>query len=125
MDDVFVLSLTNEVHIRNLACALQLLGDVGLPMKLKKCHFFKGRVDYLGHVILPGNPAGATENSKSIQEATFPTDIMRLRSFLGACNMYRRFVEGYVTIAKSLTEMTRKKHDPDWLNSTEEHLGAF
>ncbi|CDF39938.1 unnamed protein product [Chondrus crispus] len=56
---------------------------------------------------------------------TFPRTLTQMRSFLGACNVYRRFVKGFAKIARPLTDMTRKGADPDFYNPTEAQLNAF
>ena len=59
------------------------------------------RVEYLGHVITPGrlSVANDVKATCAVREATFPESITQLRSFLGACNVYRRFVKDYSKIA--------------------------
>lgn len=46
--------------------------------------------------------------------ATFPIDQEKLRSFTGACNVYRRFIEGFEKWEGPLNEMLRKGSQPDW-----------
>jgi hypothetical protein len=49
---------------------------------LKKCHFFKDTVDYLGHVIRPGQLSVAEKNTAALKDMTHPTSQTELRSFL-------------------------------------------
>ena len=49
----------------------------------------------------------------------------QLRSFLGACNVYRRFVKDYSKIASPLADILRKNASNDWQNPTEEQLRSF
>jgi len=81
---------------------------------LAKCHFFKDRVDYLGHVVLPGKLAVAQESTKAIAEATFPETPTQMRSFLGSCNVYRRFAKDFAHIARPLNEMLTKERLPNF-----------
>ena len=60
-----------------------------------------------------------------VREATFPESITQLRSFLGACNVYRRFVKDYSKIASPLSDMVRKNAGNDWHNPTKEQLHSF
>ena len=82
-------------------------------------------MDYLGHVITPGKFSVATENTKSFTHATFPKNTTPLRSFLGAANVYRRFVAGYSGIARPLNGMLLKDAEPDWDSPTTDQLEAF
>ena len=55
----------------------------------------------------------------------FPRTLTQVRSFLGACNVYRRFVKGFAKIASPLTDMKRKDADPDHDNTTAAQIQAF
>jgi len=37
-----------------------------------------------------------------------------VRSFIGFCNFYRRFIEGYSKICKPLNDLTKKDINPQW-----------
>lgn len=53
---------------------------------------FSKPIDYLGHIIAPGNPHVATGTTKAFKALLYPTTVLELQSFLGLCNVYRRFV---------------------------------
>ncbi len=55
LDDVIVFSKSFEDHLRHVEEILHVLRGDGLSLMLRKCNFFKESVDYLGHVIRPGN----------------------------------------------------------------------
>ena len=76
-------------------------------------------------MITPGKLAVTTENTKSFVHAQFPRNTTQLRSFLGAANVYHRFVTGYSGIARSLNAMLRKDAEPDWDSPTKDELEAF
>ena len=86
IDDVVIFSKTEEEHFAQVSHVLTILEEAGVKLKLKKCFYFHQRVEYL----------------------TFPESITQLRSFLGACNVYRRFVKHYSKIASPLSDMLRK-----------------
>ena len=125
LDDVIVFSKSVDDHIAHIDEVLRILGDAGISLKLRKCEFFQRKVNYLGHVILPRKLAIAKESTKAIEEATFPRDLTQLRSFLGACNVYRRFIKGFAKIAHPLHQMLTKEGAPNWLNPTEKQRSAF
>ena len=51
LDDIIVFSNTVEEHLEHLTTVLTLLRNARITLKLKKCAFVQGRVDYLGHVV--------------------------------------------------------------------------
>jgi hypothetical protein len=44
---------------------------------------------------------------KAVLKWEKPTNVIEIRSFLGLAGYYRRFIEGFSTIASSLTKLTR------------------
>ena len=51
-----------------------------------------------------------------------PTTLKQVRAFLGLVGYYRKFIKGFVKIAKLLTLLTRQQVKFDW---TLEHQEAF
>ena len=112
-------------HLGHVDEILTLLGQAGSTLKLKKCEFFQPRVDYLGHVITPGKLAVALENTKAFADCRFSRNMKQMRSFLGAANVYRRFIKNFSGIAKPLNSMLKKDAKPNWHEPTHEARAAF
>jgi transposase InsO family protein len=125
LDDIIVFSPSYEEHIRDLDIVLGRLYGAGLSLKLKKCFFFKETVNYLGHVIQPGKLAVATKNTEALKHAKAPTTLTELRSFLGLCNVYRRFVPSFARIAAPLNALLRKGESRSEFAFTELQHEAF
>jgi transposase InsO family protein len=125
LDDIIIYSQTMEDHLTHLHDVLTLLGQAGLSLKLAKCHFLQETVDYLGHVIRPGKLEIATKNTDALRTAQPPRTQTELRSFLGLCNVYRRFVPGFSKIAGPLNQMLRKGESPRLGALSVEQLHAF
>ncbi len=49
-----------------------------------------------------------------------PTSTKELRSFLGLCNFYRRFVQGYATVAAPLNSLLKKDTSYSWTKECQE-----
>jgi hypothetical protein len=84
---------------------------------MKKFHFFKETVSYLGHVIHPGKLAVAGKNKSALKTTKFPTTQSELRSFLGLCNFYRRFVRGSRKSLRPSTHCSVRDKVHSWVNS--------
>ena len=125
LDDVFVFSRTHEEHAEHLDTVLGMLRTAGISLTPKKCSFFRPNVHYLGHVISPRKLSVADTAAEAFKTFTIPRTFTQVRSFLGACNVYRHFVKGFAKTARPLTNMTRKDAEPDFDNPTEAQLQAF
>jgi Reverse transcriptase (RNA-dependent DNA polymerase) len=112
-------------HLRHLGDVLSRLYGAGLSLKLRKCHFVKEPVSYLGHVIRPGQPAVAENNTAALKDIQAPTTQTELRSFLGLCNVYRRLVPHFSKIAATLNGFPRKGEGPKLGLLDEDQLHAF
>nr|GEX61136.1 reverse transcriptase domain-containing protein [Tanacetum cinerariifolium] len=72
------------------------------------------RVQFLSHVIDSRGIHVDSANIKSIKDWASPKMPMKIRQFLGLAGYYRRFIEGFSKIAKSITKLTQKGIKFDW-----------
>ena len=108
LDDVIVYSKNVSEHYDHLRVVLDLLMSAGVSLRIEKCHFFQESCDYLGHKISPGKLEVAKKCQEAIKKAIPPTNVTELRSFLGLCNVYRRFVASFARVAAPLTAKLQK-----------------
>lgn len=107
LDDVIVFGKSLEEHEERLLKVLDRLEEVGLKLSLDKCQFCQPKVKYVGHIISADGIATDPEKVKAVTNWPRPTDLKSLRSFLGFCGYYRRFVANYSAIVRPLTELTK------------------
>jgi hypothetical protein len=69
LDDIIVYSRSREDHLAHLDANLHRLYRAGLSLNLKKCHFFRSEVSYLGHVISPGTLSVSEKNTRALRTA--------------------------------------------------------
>ena len=108
LDDVIIYSNTVEDHMRHVKAILGALKAAGITLKFSKCELFTDTVKYLGHIIKPGTLSVDTIATKALTGAQHPRTQTELRSFLGLCNVYRRFVPGFAKLATPLNKLLRK-----------------
>jgi hypothetical protein len=107
LDDVIIHSRDVESHIKHVDAVLGTLRNAGVSLKLKKCSFFTDSVRYLGHVIRPGTLEIDKASVASLKNARAPETQSEIRSFLGMCNVYRRFLKNFAHTAEPLNALLR------------------
>ena len=93
-----------------------------LKLKVEKCVLFEEEVEFLGHVVNRDGVKPNPNNTAKIAQWKILETVTQVRQFLGLCSYYRRFVKGFATIAKPLTELTQKNATLVW---TEDCQKAF
>ncbi|GJS23487.1 putative reverse transcriptase domain-containing protein [Tanacetum coccineum] len=101
-------------HEEHLKAILELLKKEELYAKFSKCESWISKVQFLSHVIdsqcIHVDPA-KIEFIKDWASPKTPTEIRR---FLGLPGYYRKFIEGFSKIAKSMPKLTQKGVKFDW-----------
>lgn len=107
-DDILVYSKTYNEHLRHLEEVLSILQAHQLFIKASKCSFCQNQLEYLGHIISREGVATDASKIQNMLEWPIPNTVKQLRGFLGLTGYYRRFVQGYGTMCKPLTELLKK-----------------
>ena len=122
LDDIIVCGKTFEEMVKNLDEVFSRLQQAGLKLKARKCHLFAQRVEFLGHIISEEGVSTDPKKTECIRNWPIPSTVKEVRSFLGFCSYYRRFIFRFAEIAKPLHKLTEKSERFKW---TEECLEAF
>lgn len=106
---------------RTCSKALVLLTDEYVRLCLKKCKFFTNCIDYLGHAIRPGPLEVSTTTTYPLCRLVHPTNLTKLQSLFGLCNVLWRLVPNFPDVAASLKTKFRKGQLQtfDWLSNEE------
>ncbi|GJV76534.1 hypothetical protein Tco_1508118 [Tanacetum coccineum] len=114
IDDILIYSKKKEEHEEHLKLILELLKKEELYAKFSKCEFFIPKVQFLEHVIDSKGIHVDPAKIESIKDWASPKSPTKIRQFLGLAGYYRRFIEGFSKIAKSMTNLTQKNVKFDW-----------
>ncbi|GKA36173.1 putative reverse transcriptase domain-containing protein [Tanacetum coccineum] len=102
--------LTKQEHEEHLKLILELLKKE----ELYKCEFWIPKVQFISYVIdSKGNHVDPAK-IESIKDWASPKTATEIHQFLGLAGYYRRFIEGFSKIAKSMTKLIQKKVKFDW-----------
>ncbi|GFS51666.1 retrovirus-related Pol polyprotein from transposon 17.6 [Trichonephila clavipes] len=95
--------------------ALVYIDDIILFTKTIDEHF-----ELLGFVVTPEGILIDKDKSVSINEFPVPKDQKQIKSFLGCCNFYRRYIKNFAKRALPLTNLLRKDTPFEWTSETQE-----
>ncbi|GJU20273.1 putative reverse transcriptase domain-containing protein [Tanacetum coccineum] len=109
IDDILIYSKTKQEYEEHLKLILELLKKEELYAKFSKCAFWIPKVQFLSHVIDRKGIHVDPAKIESVKDWASPKNATEIRQFLGLTGYYRRFIEGFSKIPKSMTKLTQKK----------------
>ena len=112
--DLLVFSKNFEKHLDNLNQVFWRLREANLILKPEKCQFGVQTVKYLGHILSKEGVSVDTEKTDKVKIFPLPKSQRELKSFLGLCNYYRRFVKGFAKIASPLNALLSPARVAQW-----------
>ena len=108
LDDILIYSTTLEEHLAHIKKVFNKLREHSLRLKLKNFSFFKAETNYLGFVINENGVMPEARKVTVIKALAPPTTVREVRSLVGICSYYRRFIPHFSKIAEPIIALTRK-----------------
>ncbi len=105
LDDLIVFGRTLEEHEERLLKVLDRLQSKGLKLSLDKCTFCQTSVSYVGHIVSQEGVSTDPSKIEDVKSWPRPQNVSELRSFLGFCGYYRRFVKDYSEVSYPLNQL--------------------
>ncbi|UYV67035.1 K02A2.6-like, partial [Cordylochernes scorpioides] len=113
-DDFIIHSNSLEAHLGHLQEFFHFCKLENIKFNLNKCQFFKTSIDYLGYKISSGTCTPLVRNIDVINAIKPPTNVKTLQSFLGAINVYKKFIPDYARIRNSLNQLLKRNVKWEW-----------
>ena len=114
LDDVLVFSRNVEEHEKHMRLVFHALRQANLKLKPKKCRLSQESVTYLGYKLSRERIAPDENKPVAVRDWKRPENVTEVRSFIGFCSYYRRFIKDFAGIAKPLHQITKKNSRFTW-----------
>ena len=114
LDDVILFNKTEEEHLDTLREVLERIQAAGLKLKTQKCRFARREVTFLGHLISEEGIRPDPNKVAKVLAWPLPTSDEEMKSFLGLCGYYARFIQNYAAITKPLRDATMVDGQVKW-----------
>jgi len=120
LDDVIVFGSSFEELLHRTEAVFQRIRDAKLKLKPSKCSFFRRELFFLGFVFSVAGIETQPEKVKCVVDWPTPSNLHEVRSFMGICSYYRRFVARFATIVAPLHTLTKKNVTFRWSEECDE-----
>lgn len=94
--------------------------SAGLKLSPWRCKLFHRNVPYPGHVISAEGIAADPAEVNAAREWQIPKMAFEVRSFIGLCSYYRRFIKGFSKIARPLSRLTEAGRAFNWTSECDQ-----
>ncbi|KAE8970769.1 hypothetical protein PR001_g27106 [Phytophthora rubi] len=108
LDDCVIFSKDFPTHLVRVRQVLTRFQQAGFKLKMKKCHWGRSQVAFLGHIVTPTGILPNPEKVKAVMNVKRPVDVHGIRSFLGLTSYFRRYIPGYASISAPLERLKVK-----------------
>lgn len=109
LDDICLFSNNWADHIKGLKSLLESLKLHGLTARPSKIEIGMEKITFLGHVISHQLVKPVGETVQRILDLQIPKTKKDVRSLLGLCNYYRKFIPNFASLLHPITELTKTK----------------
>ncbi|UYV73268.1 hypothetical protein LAZ67_10002409 [Cordylochernes scorpioides] len=124
-DDFIIFSDTLEEHIQHLEKFLEICQQENIKLNYKKCEFLKTSIEFLGYTIKNGTYTPQTRNLDIINAIKPPFNQKTLQSFLGAVNVYNKFIPDYARLRAPLNNLLKKDTKWQWDDKCQQAFTAL
>ena len=132
LDDLIIFSKSYDEHVDRLRQVFDRIRTEGLKLSPSKCHFFKSKVKYVGHIVSKEGLQPDPMKIEKVLNWPRPTSPEEIRKFLGFIGYYRKFIKDFAKISRPLNDLMPPSHQPkkrkksttEW-NWTSQHEDSF
>ncbi|UYV79636.1 K02A2.6-like, partial [Cordylochernes scorpioides] len=120
LDDIIVYASSFQEHMERLEKVLKCIQRAGLCLNPEKCLFGSKIIKVLGHLVSEEGIRPDPGKIEAIINFSTPKNTTDVRSFIGLCSYYRRFVRNFANKAKPLHELLKNNTRFVWSKEQDE-----
>ena len=114
LDNIIIYSNTEKEYKEHVEWVLKRLYNKNIPIAVEKCKFYTKKTDFIGFIIKLGQISINPKKVKAIVDWQDLESIIGLRSFLGFCNYYKKFIKKWLNKIKLFIRMMKKNKLWKW-----------
>ena len=107
-DDIIIGGKNENELIKRIDHTLQRLREKNLTVNLKKCEFLQDELVYMVHKLSATGVSPDKERVDAIKVLKEPSNVHKLRSFLGMITYCSKFILQFATLTEPLRNLLRK-----------------
>jgi hypothetical protein len=108
INDIFIYNNFKKKHVNHVKKILQRLRDADLQIDIDKYEFFVHEIKYFDLIVDRNEIKMNSKKVETILQWATSQNLKQIQSFLRFCNFYRRFMQNFAKIVKSLIKFIRK-----------------
>ena len=109
LDNIIIYLNTKEEYKKYVKWVLKRVYDKNIPITIEKCKFHTKKTDFMGFIIKPGQINIDPKKIKAIVNWQDLKNVIELKSFLGFCNYYRKFIKKWLNKIKLFIRLIKKE----------------
>src|SRR6266704_1382235 len=117
LDDIIIYLNIEEKYKEYVEWVLKRLYDKNIPIIMEKCEFYIRKTDFIGFIIKLRQISMDPKKVEAIVSWQDPENVTGLRSFLGFCNYYRKFINKWSDKTELFIRMIKKDKLWKWDNN--------
>lgn len=114
LDCIIIAGKDFQEIMRKLDAVLNAIGAANLTLRLQKCTFGTGKIEYLEFVLTNDEIQPGRKKVSAIERFRTPASNLELRRFLGLTGFFRGFVKHSAYIAAPLHKLQNAGNDFVW-----------
>ena len=108
IDDVLIYSRSFSEHLQHIDAVFKCFKEAGVVIKPSKCVFASSEITYLGHIINEHGTRPDPSKVEAVKHFPLLSTVTEVKSFLGLCSYFRRYVQNFAQLSEPLVGLTRK-----------------